>query len=119
MDVERQKNWELIRSCNEMFICRTKETETEFKEKVEKLKNKDFSDLLKKDMPHFLPSEVDKLYHRGILTSNAAETTFSVLKSIIALKIRPLFVIIEVLMYISISWMKKKNPQKKTLQKST
>ena len=39
-----------------MFICRTKESEIDFKEKAEKLKNKKLSELMKNDIPHFLPS---------------------------------------------------------------
>ena len=85
-------------------FCRTKESEDEFKDIVKNLKQNNFSELLKNDMSHFLPSEVDKLYHRNVLTSNSAETTFSVLKNIMSLKTAALWVIIEVLMYISISW---------------
>ena len=49
--------------------------------------------LLIKDMVKYLPNIVDRIYHRGIVTSNATEDVFSVLKRQTDFKKQPLVTI--------------------------
>ena len=51
------------------------------------------------------PSIVDKYYHRGILTSNAAETTFSVIKRRISLQKQSLLTVLQYFISYSMSWL--------------
>ena len=59
-----------------------------------------------KDKDKYLPSVVDEFYHRGVLTSNAAEGVFSVLKRECNYSKQPLLTLLEVLMNISERWLK-------------
>ncbi len=51
------------------------------------------------------PSIVDKYYHRSILTSNAAETTFSVIKRRMALQKQSLLTVLQYFINYSMSWL--------------
>ena len=73
---------------------------------LEKVDKEEFRDLLINDENNYLPSIVDKFYHRGTLTSNAAEAVFSTLKRECNYTKQPLLTLLEVLMNISERWLK-------------
>ena len=54
----------------------------------------------------FLPSKVDKLYHRNILTSNLAEASFSTLKNKLNSITQPSLTLIKELIDMSDDWMR-------------
>ena len=56
-------------------------------------------------MKYYLPSVVDQYYHRNILTSNAAEATFSAIKRRLSLQKQPLLIVIQYFINYSISWL--------------
>ena len=58
--------------------------------------------MLINDKEHYLPSIIDKYYHRCNLTSNLAETSFGILKRICSWTKQPLVTILETMMKRSI-----------------
>ncbi len=95
----------LAKACQEMFHFRTEPYESNYIRILNDLPDNKFKSELIKEKKHYIPSEVDKLYHRGILTSNAAEAVFGVLKRSCDSKKHPLLTILEKFMYISEKWM--------------
>ena len=63
-----------------MLATRSEESQKKFECILGKLKDSEFKTILNKDKPHFLPSEIDNYFHRNNLTSNLAESLFSILK---------------------------------------
>jgi len=121
MSVERNigQYSKLAVATRDMFAYRSKYFEDLFLKKLDEIgENKlDFKRLLKEDAEHFLPSKVDVLYHRNILTSNMAETVFSVLKKRNCNKKQPFLTNIEFLMSLSMTWLKKSSKEKITIPK--
>ena len=74
-------NSEILKKCTRMLYERTPESEKEFIEELNKLEKSNFKTVLLNDLEYFLPSIVDKLYNRGIVSSNLAESTFNALKN--------------------------------------
>jgi len=94
-----------LNACEDMLHNRTKESEDIFKKMLDSLPNSKFKLELINDFEHYAPSVVDKLYHRGILTSNAAETSFSTLKMDCKHMLQPLMTTLQMLISISRDWM--------------
>lgn len=67
-------------------------------------KKKNFYTLLDNDKKYFLPSIIDKYYHRNTLTSNNAETIFSVVKRNLKRKY-PKSMVINLLINLSMKWL--------------
>ena len=99
-----------------MFTTRTKKYESEYMSVLEESEDSEFKKLLIADKDQYLPSIVDKIYHRGTVTSNPAEQVFSVLKRQTGFKKQPLLTNIDTLMDISERWindsikLRKRNP---------
>jgi len=95
----------IVDKCKNMLYERTPVREKEFLEELNKLPDSNFKTMLLNDLKYFLPSHVDKLYHRGILSSNYAESTFSALKKLCLTIVHPITTIVEKLILISETWM--------------
>ena len=104
MNIENKNYKELTHIGWKMFLTRTKDVEDDFVNEVNKLPEKKFKKRLIKDMCFYLPSIVDNYYHRLILTSNAAETTFSVLKGYTQVKKNPLLSVINYFIEMALTW---------------
>ena len=71
----------IVQLCNNMLEQRTIQSEQQFRLSFEKLPKRNFKSLLKDHFIYFLPSYVDKLFHREILSSNYAESTFNTINN--------------------------------------
>ena len=80
----------ILQECYNMLEQRTYQRKQQFLSSFEKLPNFYFKTSLKNDFIYFLPSHVDKLFHRGIVSSNYAESTFSSLKNLCLNKVQPI-----------------------------
>ena len=106
----------LLEVARNMFNKRTKEWEDKYVLAVSKLEASEFKKLLIEDAGKYLPSVVDRLYHRGTVTSNPAEEVFSVLKREAGFRKQPLVTNLDTLMGISERWItdsinsRRKNP---------
>ena len=83
------------------------QSEKVFLNELKALPDSNFKKMLKEDEDKYLPSIVDKLYHRGILTSNYAEVVFSALKRDCNFTKHSLLATLNGLMKISCRWMTK------------
>ncbi len=104
MNIENKHYKELTHIGWKMFLTRTKDAENDYINEVAKLPDEEFKGYLIKDMKFYLPSVVDKYYHRFTLTSNAAETTFSVLKGYTQVKKNPLLSVINYFIEMALRW---------------
>lgn len=104
-DIERKysKNSNIYQSCYKMLKFRTEEYEKKYEKYLKELKESNFKTLLINDKDYYIPSIVDKYYHRNILTSNLAESCFSILKRTLNWKKETITVGIETMINISIS----------------
>ena len=98
-------NSKIVKKREKMLEDRTSESEKDFLEEWDKLKETNFRTVLTKHLKYFLPSVVDKLYNRGIVSSNYAESTFNALKRSCQTLAHPITTVMEKLMSLSESWM--------------
>ena len=104
-DIERycSVKSKIYKFCFKMLEYRTKYYENKFESVLEGLEDSNFKTLLMNDKEYYIPSEVDKYYHRNLLTSSLAESCFSILKRRINWKKETITLGIECMMNISMS----------------
>ena len=100
-------NSKIVKKREKMLEDRTSESEKDFLEEWDKLKETSFRTVLTKHLKYFLPSVVDKLFNKEIVNSNYAESTFNTLKRLCSTLAHPFSSIMEKLMIFSESWMKR------------
>ena len=98
-DIDRNcsSNSTLYYYAQKMLSTRKNNFEMKFKQELEKFQDCPFKTQLINDMKHYLPSIVDKYYHRNNLTSNLAESSFSVLKRMTQWTKQPITTSIEIM----------------------